>query len=66
MRDSIAAAVFLAIVGSLLLGCVVSGLLVSEAWKHEAVELGHARYFLDEEYLRQWEWLPLDPREVTP
>ena len=27
-------------------------------WKNEAVEAGHAHYYIDENNKRQWEWLP--------
>ena len=34
-----------------------------EFLQKEAVKAGHAEYYLDEDYQRQWRWLPVPEKE---
>lgn len=44
----------------------VSGVIVDGFWKTDAVECGHAEYFLDNDHSRQWRWLPVPNERSEP
>lgn len=51
----IAATIILAASCALLTGWLTHE-LCADKWQKEAVQAGHAEYFLDNEYQRQWRW----------
>jgi hypothetical protein len=39
-----------------MIGIIVTGLLCTHKWQLDAVTRGHAEYYLDKHYDRQWRW----------
>lgn len=54
----VAVAIFCCIsaMAGILVGVITSNIARDAVWKAEAVEAGHAEYYLDENNERQWRW----------
>lgn len=39
-----------------ILASALTAFLADCLWRHEAVNQGHAEYYLDENHKRQWRW----------
>lgn len=51
--------VILFIAFAITVSIVITWSRVSEAWRNEAVNTGHAEYYLDSDRDRQWRWKPV-------
>jgi hypothetical protein len=54
MNDSIST--IIAFLVGVALAASISISVMDGAWKDEAVKAGHAEYYLDSKYHRQWRW----------
>lgn len=45
------------VVAVVVLGVGLTWVNRDAVWESRAVDAGHARYYLDEDNVRQWEWL---------
>jgi len=60
--------IFCILLGILIfsVGCFLGNFVTEHNFEIEAVEEGHARFYIDENHLKQWEWLlPLNEVEET-